>query len=250
MSAIDEARFAHAVRFEEGKMATLSALARYDLDKGLVELTGTEPGVAAVPHVVNEQIAVDATRIDVTLDGPKVKARRQREERAAAAREEAAAKDDVRMPSMLKQDQPVNVTRRRSGLRRRGVRSRLHGQARSSGRATRRSRPTRIAIDDKTRRPRRHGRGGDERRCSSRPDKDKKKERVRSIATAKDFKYEDAIRRATYTGDAHLSGPQGDMTAAKIELYLKPSGDELERAEAYDERDAARAEPEDDRQRA
>ena len=42
------------------------------------------------------------------------------------------------------------------------------------------------------------------------------------------------IRRLTYTGDAHMSGPQGDMTAAKIELYLKPSGDELERAEAYD----------------
>ena len=25
------------------------------------------------------------------------------------------------------------------------------------------------------------------------------------------------------------------MTAARIELYLKPSGDELDRAEAYDE---------------
>src|SRR5205807_3184019 len=48
------------------------------------------------------------------------------------------------------------------------------------------------------------------------------------------LQYEDAVRRATYAGDAHLSGPQGDMTAAKIELYLKPSGDELDRAEAYD----------------
>jgi lipopolysaccharide export system protein LptA len=31
-----------------------------------------------------------------------------------------------------------------------------------------------------------------------------------------------------------MSGPDGDMTASRIELYLKPSGDELERAEAYD----------------
>jgi lipopolysaccharide export system protein LptA len=61
-----------------------------------------------------------------------------------------------------------------------------------------------------------------------------KKERVRSIGTTKDFKYEEASRRATYTGDAHLSGPQGDMTADKIELYLKPSGDEIDRAEAYE----------------
>jgi lipopolysaccharide export system protein LptA len=57
---------------------------------------------------------------------------------------------------------------------------------------------------------------------------------VRSTGTAKTFKYEEDGRRATYTGDAHLSGPQGDLTADRIELYLKPSGDEVDRAEAYD----------------
>ena len=31
-----------------------------------------------------------------------------------------------------------------------------------------------------------------------------------------------------------MNEPEGDMTAAKIELYLKPSGDELDRAEAYE----------------
>jgi lipopolysaccharide export system protein LptA len=64
-------------------------------------------------------------------------------------------------------------------------------------------------------------------------DKDKKKTRVRSIGTSKGFQYDDALHRATYTGDAHLSGPEGDMQGAKVELYLKPSGDELDRAEAY-----------------
>ncbi len=65
-------------------------------------------------------------------------------------------------------------------------------------------------------------------------DKDKKTERQRSTAQAKDFKYDDATRRLTYTGDAHMNGPDGDMTADRIELYLKPSGDELDRAEAYE----------------
>jgi lipopolysaccharide export system protein LptA len=65
-------------------------------------------------------------------------------------------------------------------------------------------------------------------------DKEKKKQRVRSIGTAKTLQYEDALRRATYTGDAHLSGPQGDMTAAKIELYLKEGGDAVDRVEAYE----------------
>ena len=69
-------------------------------------------------------------------------------------------------------------------------------------------------------------------------DKNKKPERVRSIATAADFRYEEAGRRATYTGKAHMNSPDGDMTAARIELYLKPSGagdNDLERAEAYED---------------
>jgi len=60
------------------------------------------------------------------------------------------------------------------------------------------------------------------------------KEKTLSIATAKDFAYQDDVRKLTYTGDAHMTGPQGDMTATKIELFLKPSGDELDRAEAYE----------------
>jgi lipopolysaccharide export system protein LptA len=32
----------------------------------------------------------------------------------------------------------------------------------------------------------------------------------------------------------HLNGPQGDVVAEKFELYLRPSGNELERAEGYD----------------
>src|SRR5262249_32639832 len=59
------------------------------------------------------------------------------------------------------------------------------------------------------------------------------KERVHSAGNASDFRYEESQRRATYSGDAHLKGPQGDMTAAVIELYLKPSGNEVDRAEAY-----------------
>jgi lipopolysaccharide export system protein LptA len=66
------------------------------------------------------------------------------------------------------------------------------------------------------------------------PDNVKKKDPAPSNATAGDFKYDDASRRMTYTKDAHMSGPEGDMTAVRIELFLKPSGDELERAEAYD----------------
>src|SRR5262249_6178702 len=58
--------------------------------------------------------------------------------------------------------------------------------------------------------------------------------RSRTTLSAKDFAYEDASRRATYRGDARMNGSQGDMTAAKIELFLKESGNELERLEGYE----------------
>jgi lipopolysaccharide export system protein LptA len=53
-----------------------------------------------------------------------------------------------------------------------------------------------------------------------------------TITTADDLLYEDARHRATYTGKAHMSGPNGDVTAGKIELFLAGQGGQLERAEA------------------
>jgi lipopolysaccharide export system protein LptA len=64
--------------------------------------------------------------------------------------------------------------------------------------------------------------------------KEKRKERVPTTASASEFQYEEALRRATYLGEARANGPQGDMTAKKIELHLKESGRELERLEAYE----------------
>jgi lipopolysaccharide transport protein LptA len=69
-------------------------------------------------------------------------------------------------------------------------------------------------------------------------DQTKKTESVESIGTADDFVYEDEPRRATYTTNAHLTGPQGDLRAKKIVLFLNEDGRTLNRAEAYDEVEA------------
>jgi lipopolysaccharide export system protein LptA len=45
--------------------------------------------------------------------------------------------------------------------------------------------------------------------------------------------YDDSVRRATYTGTARLNGPDGDLAADKIEIYLLENGSEVERLEAY-----------------
>jgi lipopolysaccharide export system protein LptA len=64
--------------------------------------------------------------------------------------------------------------------------------------------------------------------------KDGRKEPTRANAKSKDLVYQESERRATYLGEAYLNGPQGELRSPKIELYLKPSGDEVDRVEAYD----------------
>jgi lipopolysaccharide export system protein LptA len=65
-------------------------------------------------------------------------------------------------------------------------------------------------------------------------DNDNKEQRVVSVGNAKVFNYKDSVRRATYAGEAHLTGPQGELTASRIDLYLKESGDEIEHLTAFE----------------
>jgi LPS export ABC transporter protein LptC len=230
LSTIDDAKFAQAVKFEEGKMAAQAAAAHYDPDKGTLALSGKEPGMA-VPHAVNEQIAVDAVSIDITLEGPKLKAAGNvRSTLKPASSKAGATANDVKMPAMLKQDQDVLVVGDSMDYAGTVSQGTYTGSARLIQGETSVKGDT-IVIDNKAGNL---AASGNVITMTVLDSKDKKKERASSMATAKDFKYADAERRMIYTTDAHMSGPDGDMTAARIELFLKPSGDELDRAEAYD----------------
>jgi LPS export ABC transporter protein LptC/lipopolysaccharide transport protein LptA len=54
-----------------------------------------------------------------------------------------------------------------------------------------------------------------------------------TTATSKDLVYDDAKHLATYTTEARMVGPDGDLKGDKIELYLDDTGRGLERLEAY-----------------
>ena len=232
MSSIDEATFTRNVRFsQEGGLFATAAAGRYVLDKGTLELHGNEPG-APRPHITNEQIDVDANRIDVILAGPIMKATGDVKSVLQPAKKDAKSKD-VKMPSMLKGDKPVNITA--GDLDYDGTLSKATYQGKPKlwqGDTT--IQGDELTIDNKNGDLLVSGSAATSTMLEQGDKTKKPRDRVRSIGRAKDFKYEESSRRATYTGDAHLSGPQGDMTADKIELYLKPSGDEIDRAEAYD----------------
>jgi LPS export ABC transporter protein LptC/lipopolysaccharide transport protein LptA len=230
-SAIEEARFAQGVRFVDGDLTATAAVARYVLNKGTLELTGSEPG-SPTPHMVNTQLTIDAARIDVALEGPDIKAagkvKSVLQPKQAGAR---SAPEETRVPSMLKQDQPVNVTADTLSYTAKAAHAIYTGNVQLwQGDTT--IKAASITIDS---------RRGDlvaagpvtTTSVMAQERKDGTKERTRSVGSAKQFRYDDANRRATYEGDAHLSGPQGDTVASRIELFLEPSGDEVERAEAY-----------------
>jgi len=249
LNAITEAHFLHGVRFVDGSLTALAADARYNVRNGTVALSGSEPGTPG-PHVVNDKIVVDATTVDMTLEGPKMKAagnvRSTLQPPAPPKPGETAS--DVKMPAMLKQDQPVQVLADALDYDGGTALALYRGAARLFQGDTSIKGET-IAIDNKagnmtasggvttttvltTSTSTKDAKDAETKDADTR--EAKTKDRTPSVATARDLKYEDATRRLTYTGNAHMSGPEGDMTASRIELYLKPSGDELDRAEAYD----------------
>jgi lipopolysaccharide export system protein LptA len=232
MAAFESAVFTREARFDDAKVSGSAAIVKYVADAGTLALSGTDAG-SPRPHVSNDQITVDAGAIDVTLAGPVLSAKGDVKSVLQPPKKSSAG-DDAKLPSMLKQDQAVNVTA--DSLK-------FDGEANN---ATYDGRPAvlfqtdtvikgdSIAIDSKA---------GD---LSSsghvitttmldQTDKDKKKQRVRSVATAGAFSYSDKDRKASYKGDVHFSQAENDMQAAKVDLFLKAGANEVERAEAYDD---------------
>jgi len=230
LGALQDARFARAVRFEDGSMSADAATARYLLDKGTLALGGREPGRER-PHVVHDRIEVYADAIDIVLEGPDVHAAGDVKSVLQPARDGSRGGSE-RVPSMLKRDEVVNITA--ADLQYTGTSSR----ATYTGRALLWQGETSVKADTLTLDNERGDMTGTGSVATSvmleQAGESGRRERTRATTTAKAFQYEEAPRRATYTGDAHMNSAQGDMTAEKLELYLKPSGEELERAEAYE----------------
>jgi lipopolysaccharide export system protein LptA len=229
LSEIEDARFTGSVRFEEGALRASAADARYVLKGETLELRGSEPGLPT-PQVIDNRLSVYATRIDVALSGPVVRASGAiKSELRPAAKDKAA---DGRMPSIFKDDQLVAATA--GELTYDGhLSSATYSENAQLWQGDTSIKAAKIVLDEQS---------GDLTAEGSvvtaitleQEGKDKRRERVQTTASSKALHYEESSRRATYIDDAHVNGPQGDMTAVKVELFLKESGNELERVEAYD----------------
>jgi LPS export ABC transporter protein LptC len=226
--AITSAVFGGAATFEDQGLQAASGEARYDPAKGSLRLTGAEGG--ALPRVADDQVTIDATTIDVTLEGRLMKAGGGARTMLRAGRSKTS--DSTKLPGLMKQDQPANVNA--DALDYQGT----SGQAIYTGNATMWQgetavRADSIAIDQSK---------GDF-LASGNARSTIVLDTGNSIAHAAEIRYADAAHTITYTsmknaagpvaGQAQLSGPEGDLRADRIEVILAPQGSHIDRLEAY-----------------
>ena len=225
---VTTATFTGGVQFDDQGLQASGANALYDPAKGTLQLSSAAEGGG--PRVSDDQVAIEADTIDVTLQGRSM---------AASGNVKATlhprSATDGRLPGLLEPDQAATVNA--GALDYRGT----MGQAIFSGRATLVQGPTAIrsnlmTLDQST---------GDL-TASGAATASLVLDMVLWIGRAAEIGYDEAARRLTYRNPvtptpgvlapasslSQLSGPQGDLRAGRIEVIL--SEDRIaERLEAY-----------------
>lgn len=228
-AGLDAAQFGGGVRLSDAGLEAAAPDAAYNVLKGTMQLVAGASGAGA--QVSDEQAAIEARVIDITLEGQGLVAD-QDVRSVLKASPRGGGAGSVRRPGMLKQDQPVNVTAAHMDYDSANGRATYTGEARLWQGETAVQGAT-IVLDDKLGNLTATGGVRSSWRLMDTDPKTKVSEVKTTVATSADLVYEDEQRRATYTTDARLNGPEGDLRAQKIELYLATGGDRLERLEAY-----------------
>ena len=237
LGSMTDARFAGAVRFEEGQVRAASGQARYLVDRGRIDLDGVDQTTGQSPRVTDGQVAIDAGHIEITTAPRRITATRDvRSVMMPVATESAAPAADVKRAGMLERDQPVYAASAALDYDSTARVAVYTAEAPALARLWQGDttiQADRLTVDDATGNLAGKGRVGTTLIIEETDEKTGKRDRTTSIGSADDFLYEDASRKAIYTGNAHVSGPQGDLQASRIELFLAPEANELQRLEAY-----------------
>jgi lipopolysaccharide export system protein LptA len=242
--AIERADFRGNAHFEDRDVSADAPRALYNIDRDQLDLSNFEKEAGKEPLLNNAQLTVQALNIHLSPSSQKLKADTEVRSiikpkkasppgKSAAGRGAAPGPSDTRVPAMLKQDQPVNVTSNRLDYD--GV-----AEATYSGNALlwqdkSRIQADTIVLNDDTGNLTARGSVRTTMMLQDEDPKTKVRKLTETRATADNLVYVDAKRLATYTSTgttpASLTSVQGDMSGQHIDLYLRESGNELDRAE-------------------
>jgi lipopolysaccharide export system protein LptA len=237
LGAIERADFRGNVRINDGASQAQAPRALYDVARDQFDLSPSVGDPGPTPKVTDEQLVVEARGIQFSPSTRRMKADTDVRSVLQGRRPEKpggkVASSQTRMPAMLKEDRPVNVTA--SKLDYDGTVATYTGAARLWQDQSRIDAGT-IVLDDKTGNLTARGSVRSTMMLEDTDPKTKQRTVSRTMASGETLVYDEAKRLATYTSGAdrraQMSGPQGDVTADRVDLYLKPGGSELERAEA------------------
>lgn len=250
LGAVERADFRGNVHIVDGNTTADGQRAVHQAAQDTFELTFS-PGDPGPPPSVNDgRILVNARTITVGITSKKLKADTDVRSSVQPSRDQQPAKGPApapargrgngageggRTPSIMKQDQPVNVTSKQLDYDGAAGVATYTGAARLWQDQTQIQGDT-IVVDDQSGNLTARGHVSSVMFFDETDPKTKKKQSVQTTASADQLVYEDAKRLATYTSGptakAHMVGTQGDVTAEEIQLFLKPGGGEIDRAEA------------------
>ncbi|HVZ21878.1 MAG TPA: LptA/OstA family protein [Vicinamibacterales bacterium] len=222
--AIADAVFRGSVAFEEQTLKAAAGEAHYAPGAGTLSLArGAD---AANPTVADDRIAIEAQSVDVTLDTHAMSAKGTVKTTLAAGAD-SPDEGSGRLPGLLKQDQPAHVNA--NALTYDGA----GGQALYTGAASLWQGETAIRADSIS-----MDRSTGDLVATGGARAVLALDTGTSISRADRIRYSDTQHLLAYTMNgaaamAQMSGPQGNLTANRIEAFLAPGGGSLDRLEAY-----------------
>ena len=242
---VNNAVFTGNVVFEDQGLRASAARTEYEPTMGVLRLKGADQGGG--PRVADEQVLIEAESIDVTLEGRRMHASGTAKTILQPATAGAKGNDNAKMPGLLEQKLPTNVSAASVQYDGDSGRAVYSGTAQLWQGDTA-IRGDRITIDRSQ---------GDLSAVGS-ARSTLLLNGTSSIGRADEIRYDDARRQITYqtpagaddatatsapvapvpvapaaVANAQLSGPQGDLRSPRIVVQMAKTGNGMERLEAY-----------------
>ena len=229
LTSLEQARFLGDVVFENGEVVGESDEVEYSIDIGQVELlTGGPEG--RTPRLVDRRGSVQADTITLGLDDGRIVAAGEVKSVLTNAALETTG-EEVRRPGLLNDGEDVNVIAERMEYDAELQLATYTGGARLWQTDTE-FRAEEIVLDEANGNISSEGNVQTRSLMNQVNDETGLKEESVTRGWGDRVEYDDELHRATYTTDARLTGPRGDMTADKIVVFLEPDSRTLERVEA------------------
>ena len=231
---IQQADFRGNVRFEDGTTTGDAPRGIYRLGEKTLELSAPAGEQGRPPRISDDRMSVDAGTLSLGLQSRKLSAATNVRSALQPRKGKEEDREKQRLPSMLESDEPVLV--HSNALEYDGTSRAVYtGHARLFQGQTQVAGDT-ITLDDTSGNMTATGNVTTVMFFDDVDPKTKERKPTKTTGTADKLVYEDARRLATYTtgetASANIVGPQGDLAADTIQLFLKPKQNELERAEA------------------